>query len=306
MSRRRSSARSKDADATAAKRQCGEEKALAALRAQLECGICCETMFPPIRQCANGHTLCDGCSRRVDDTCPQCRSSPIDIRCRALEQAASELRFPCVHAGCTAQLAFGSVQAHAQSCDFQYAAAACPFGGCKAGLRAHGPLLLRHLRTVHQTEHIDLRPAEGPEPPLDLLTEAVAADLHCKDTGYNDAAGASWDRTCEAFGSVLLWHTERTARHVVSFVTVLGLKGRALEQRLVVASRNRTYSFAGPIVDTAELAAARICPTCCSSFDEGLIIRKHLLHFLHPENDESPADCEFTIRLEVRAMAGMY
>ena len=30
-----------------------------ALRKQLECQVCLEFMMPPIRQCPNGHTLCD-------------------------------------------------------------------------------------------------------------------------------------------------------------------------------------------------------------------------------------------------------
>ena len=39
---------------------------------QLECPVCISTMIPPIRQCQNGHTICDTCSKSVDK-CVICR-----------------------------------------------------------------------------------------------------------------------------------------------------------------------------------------------------------------------------------------
>ncbi|XP_020682759.1 E3 ubiquitin-protein ligase SINAT2 isoform X2 [Dendrobium catenatum] len=39
----------------------------------LECPICTNSMYPPIYQCPNGHTLCSNCKLRVHNQCPTCR-----------------------------------------------------------------------------------------------------------------------------------------------------------------------------------------------------------------------------------------
>eukprot|EP00249_Psilotum_nudum_P025685 c30466_g1_i1 orf=1-270(-) len=39
----------------------------------LECPVCTNSMYPPIHQCPNGHTLCSDCKARVHNRCPTCR-----------------------------------------------------------------------------------------------------------------------------------------------------------------------------------------------------------------------------------------
>ncbi|XP_028790979.1 E3 ubiquitin-protein ligase SINAT4 isoform X2 [Neltuma alba] len=52
----------------------------------LECPVCTNSMYPPIHQCHNGHTLCSTCKTRVHNRCPTCRQELGDIRCLALEK----------------------------------------------------------------------------------------------------------------------------------------------------------------------------------------------------------------------------
>ncbi|KAK8451792.1 hypothetical protein SEVIR_5G005300v4 [Setaria viridis] len=61
----------------------------------LECPVCTNSMFPPIHQCQNGHTLCSTCKARVHNRCPTCRQELGDIRCLALEKVAESLELPC-------------------------------------------------------------------------------------------------------------------------------------------------------------------------------------------------------------------
>ncbi|KAG0501149.1 hypothetical protein HPP92_001221 [Vanilla planifolia] len=50
----------------------------------LECPVCTNSMYPPIHQCPNGHTLCLTCKTRVQNRCPTCRQELGDIRFRLL------------------------------------------------------------------------------------------------------------------------------------------------------------------------------------------------------------------------------
>nr|ACJ84732.1 unknown [Medicago truncatula] len=61
----------------------------------LECPVCTNSMYPPIHQCHNGHTLCSTCKTRVHNRCPTCRQELGDIRCLALEKVAESLELPC-------------------------------------------------------------------------------------------------------------------------------------------------------------------------------------------------------------------
>ncbi|KAM0825785.1 hypothetical protein ACQ4PT_069322 [Festuca glaucescens] len=61
----------------------------------LECPVCTNSMYPPIHQCQNGHTLCSTCKARVHNRCPTCRQELGDIRCLALEKVAESLELPC-------------------------------------------------------------------------------------------------------------------------------------------------------------------------------------------------------------------
>lgn len=106
-----------------AKRQKTSEDSNTGLMAQLECPICfVKPMMPPIRQCSNGHVLCDSCSRTPQcASCPQCRSHPTNIRCLALEKSVEGLEFECEHAklGCDAVVPYNELANHLSTCRFR-------------------------------------------------------------------------------------------------------------------------------------------------------------------------------------------
>eukprot|EP00746_Dinoflagellata_sp_MGD_P018994 gnl/MRDRNA2_/MRDRNA2_144111_c0_seq1.p1 gnl/MRDRNA2_/MRDRNA2_144111_c0~~gnl/MRDRNA2_/MRDRNA2_144111_c0_seq1.p1 ORF type:complete len:285 (+),score=24.39 gnl/MRDRNA2_/MRDRNA2_144111_c0_seq1:113-967(+) len=115
--------RKKDEPMGKAKRQrTSEESEDTSLEAQLECPICLKyPMMPPIRQCSNGHLLCDACSRKPQcRACPQCRSHPTNIRCLALEKAVGGLTLRCTHAelGCKMKIPYSEVAQHGSNCRY--------------------------------------------------------------------------------------------------------------------------------------------------------------------------------------------
>ncbi|KAL9671876.1 hypothetical protein QQ045_009449 [Rhodiola kirilowii] len=65
------------------------------VRELLECPVCLNSMYPPIHQCQNGHTLCSVCKPRVHNRCPTCRHELGNIRCLALEKVTASLELPC-------------------------------------------------------------------------------------------------------------------------------------------------------------------------------------------------------------------
>lgn len=85
---------------------------------QLTCPVClCGPLLPPVRQCPNGHLLCDACAKMpACAKCPTCRAEPTNIRCLAIEKwaAAACLQAPCPH--CGDELSFSEVTEHTATC----------------------------------------------------------------------------------------------------------------------------------------------------------------------------------------------
>ena len=120
---------------------------------QLQCPVCMSgLLLPPVRQCPNGHLLCDPCSKQpACAKCPTCRSSPTNIRCLALEKVAeaSGLHAPCPHCGIS--LPFGSFSEHTASCR------ARPALWLKSSLSSvRGPATRSRARRTGQHEAPDL------------------------------------------------------------------------------------------------------------------------------------------------------
>ena len=112
------SARSAKAAADA-EQKAKEEAEKNKLLKQLECPVCLSTMLSPIRQCANGHTLCDACSATVGK-CPICRlDGRPSMRCLALEQMACSISIGCPHEGCAHSEAYSSIGEHAKWCSLR-------------------------------------------------------------------------------------------------------------------------------------------------------------------------------------------
>ncbi|CAN6444743.1 unnamed protein product [Victoria cruziana] len=118
----------------------------------LECPVCTNSMYPPIHQCHNGHTLCSTCKTRVHNRCPTCRQELGDIRCLALEKVAESLELPCKYYthGCPEIFPYYSKLKHEAQCNFR--PYSCPYAGSECSVVGDIPFLVAHLRDDHKVD----------------------------------------------------------------------------------------------------------------------------------------------------------
>ncbi|GAB4861584.1 E3 ubiquitin-protein ligase sinat3 [Ancistrocladus abbreviatus] len=118
----------------------------------LECPVCTNSMYPPIHQCHNGHTLCSTCKTRVHNRCPTCRQELGDIRCLALEKVAESLELPCKYysLGCPEIFPYYSKLKHEALCNFR--PYNCPYAGSECSVTGDIPYLVAHLRDDHKVD----------------------------------------------------------------------------------------------------------------------------------------------------------
>ncbi|MQL80826.1 hypothetical protein Taro_013280 [Colocasia esculenta] len=118
----------------------------------LECPVCTNSMYPPIYQCQNGHTLCSTCKLRVENRCPTCRQELGDIRCLALEKLAESLELPCKYysLGCPEIFPYYSKLKHEGQCIFQ--PYHCPYAGSECSVVGDIPFLVSHLKDDHKVD----------------------------------------------------------------------------------------------------------------------------------------------------------
>ncbi|KAK8692757.1 hypothetical protein V6N13_070364 [Hibiscus sabdariffa] len=118
----------------------------------LECPVCTNSMYPPIHQCPNGHTLCSTCKVRVHNRCPTCRHELGDIRCLALEKIAESLELPCKHykLGCPEIFPYYNKLKHEGICN--YRPYNCPYAGSECSVVGDIPFLVAHLRDDHKVD----------------------------------------------------------------------------------------------------------------------------------------------------------
>ncbi|XP_068309443.1 E3 ubiquitin-protein ligase SINAT5-like [Pyrus communis] len=122
------------------------------VRELLECPVCSKSMFPPIHQCPNGHTLCSICKLTVN-RCPACREKLGDIRCLALEKVAESLELPCKYCslGCMEIFPYYIKLRHEAHCN--YRPYSCPYPGSdECSEVGDVPFLVDHLREDHKVD----------------------------------------------------------------------------------------------------------------------------------------------------------
>ena len=222
------------------------------LRRQLECPICFTLMPPPIRQCPNGHTLCDACSQECD-SCPQCRSKPINIRALALEQAASDLVCGCPHAskGCTVKLKYKDLRAHAATCAVHVAETPCPVKGCNATMRTNNRLIVEHLKKVHK---------------LELFTASAAGSFTQEFTSgedWRESSTGTWGPyLLEAHNTTFMWMVAESGKQCYqACITGLGEEKGEFWQTIECYGRGRRTRFKGPIGAPPTRACTRYAHT---------------------------------------------
>ena len=132
------------------KRRKREENVLS----KLECPVCYVTMLPPIRQCNEGHNLCERCCTRLlaagrpsePPKCPTCRitlKEPV-ARARNLEDVAIEanIQVMCDMPGCGESIRYSEISQHKQTCAGR--TVLCPLKRC--GWRGEPSGLAVHLQ----------------------------------------------------------------------------------------------------------------------------------------------------------------
>lgn len=84
-----------------------------------ECPLCLEYMHPPIRQCREGHSMCDSCFFKVT-SCPVCRAPKSYTRSLSLEILQTRMAFPCRNRsnGCLRTYMGPYIMEHENSCPF--------------------------------------------------------------------------------------------------------------------------------------------------------------------------------------------
>ncbi|KAJ7295657.1 hypothetical protein O6H91_06G051500 [Diphasiastrum complanatum] len=118
----------------------------------LDCSVCISSMYPPIYQCLNGHTLCSSCKSRVQNRCPTCRHELGTIRCLALEKVAESVELPCrfQNLGCSEICPYYSKLKHESNCT--YRPYDCPYAGSECPVKGDISALLLHLRDDHRVD----------------------------------------------------------------------------------------------------------------------------------------------------------
>lgn len=121
----------------------------------LDCPMCMNSMYPPIHQCPNGHTLWSDCKIRVHNRCPTCWLEFGNIRCLALEKVAESLDFPCTynHLGCPDIFPYYSKLKHEQNCLFR--PYNCPYAGSECSVTGDISSLVAHLKDDHKVDMHD-------------------------------------------------------------------------------------------------------------------------------------------------------
>lgn len=153
-------------------------------------------MMPPIRQCPNGHIICDVCSGKPQcASCPQCRASPTNIRNLALEQATEELTLTCQHSdlGCSAKRPYLEMGKH--NCPFApFTCTVHSQASCNTMLKMNAEDILQHI--VHQ---------HGVATSGDASKAVGGLQLEYKHDEF--ILGHGWpDRLIQAIGKYFLLH----------------------------------------------------------------------------------------------------
>lgn len=116
-----------------------------------ECMICYQYMYPPIRQCTFGHSLCDNCHENTK-VCPTCRNTYKQGNSRLMEIFCERLIFPCKYkdGGCYVSLPGNEMASHQEKCPVSYIHCPvvnfsfCTWIGCEKDA-------FKHCEEVHPT-----------------------------------------------------------------------------------------------------------------------------------------------------------
>eukprot|EP00388_Colpodella_angusta_P004408 GDKJ01014580.1.p1 GENE.GDKJ01014580.1~~GDKJ01014580.1.p1 ORF type:complete len:285 (-),score=49.98 GDKJ01014580.1:65-919(-) len=214
----------------------------------LECGLCLDLMIPPIFQCEDGHTFCNTCKEKLT-TCPVCRSSVINIRCRALEkivETIGEVECRFAKYGCKSVVPYFEKKNHEAKCQHRSIACfhlGCTFEGSSEELAFH--LRDNHEYTIFNTHEIDF---ECNSENVSLKFSGAAGD-----DVTDSAAEEEWvwqKQIYFCYNKYYVLRIHRKAEYDTQlFISVAALTSRHHPNRYSVSAvgNYRQYTFEGPV-----------------------------------------------------------
>lgn len=245
------------------------------LEASLECPVCLLTSFPPVRQCPNGHVICDACSKRCPK-CPTCRSEPTSIRNLMVEKIAQRQKWPCrfADAGCHTLLDFSvAANAHFGKCEYR-AQKCCAFPGCGVEMTLHASTVVQHLTNEHNMEV---------ESWLDINTKIGHAMVYVLGkSDLKSTRGFADNYLISHHDAHFLFVISDSDTHLNFSITRLGMRNEVDGLEVVVRfedKHKRQHEHREPIICLQE-RCQRIDAGICSvldSYDGSLQMRKALV-----------------------------
>lgn len=268
------------------KRKAGAEGDGDGLESHVECPICMACpILPPIRQCPNGHTLCDGCSEKVD-ACPTCRAQPVNIRNRAAESMLAGVKVRCPYAPhCTFKPLYGEVAKHQEEC--QHRPIKCPaLNCCDLGAMAMDPpAIVQHLVDKHRATRATIRKQKADE------VEAVMIFENPLGLGV-----ANWDPVLiTAFSEefIIQFQASQTGDRSSYAVCLQHVTGSLTKfhYEVSVTGYSRTLLFRSPT------RSLRDPPDVVFGSQNCLRVERHLAHFMSDKDkQELKLQFKFLIR----------
>ena len=127
------------------------------IRDILTCTICEELMLPPLKQCVNGHLICNVCLEKMGVVkpaksvrCPTCRVDGVAARNLMMERLAGKRKWACVSSGngCKEMLEYCDMLQHRTVCRYNVLPC-CPVEECDEFLCLGVDKVLAHFASKH-------------------------------------------------------------------------------------------------------------------------------------------------------------
>lgn len=85
----------------------------------VECPVCHDYMYAPIKQCIAGHSICNYCRPKLKE-CPVCKQEMSEVRNFALESVCSKMYYKCMYAddGCDFASLPKDIFKHESTCEY--------------------------------------------------------------------------------------------------------------------------------------------------------------------------------------------
>ncbi|XP_047333892.1 putative E3 ubiquitin-protein ligase SINAT1 [Impatiens glandulifera] len=249
----------------------------------LQCPICENSMYPPIYQCPNGHTLCSDCKtiRVQNNRCPECRHELGNIRCLALEKVAESLELPCRFnaLGCREIVPYRTKLNHENNnCTFR--PYTCPYAGSECSVTGHIPYLVNHLKDDHKVDTHD----------------GSTFNHRYVKSNPNDVENATWMMTVfNCFGRQFCLHFEAfqlgSTPVYMAFLRFMGEENEArkFSYLLEVGGQGRKLSWEGVP------RSIRDCHGKVRDSQDGLLMTRNLALFFSSGKDSEEDDLKLRV-----------